>query len=85
MSNLLDRWVLIRKQLADLQLEHDLLKEKIHDLMTNNGVNKISSDTFLATRTIQSKETIKKATVPEDVWNRYATTVEFPVLRVKKK
>jgi hypothetical protein len=85
MSNLLDKWVLIRKQLADLQLEHDLLKEKIHVLMNNNGVNKISSDGFLATRTIQTKETIKKASVPEDIWSQYATLSEFPVLRVKKK
>jgi hypothetical protein len=85
MSNLLDRWVLIRKQLADLQLEHDLLKEKIHELMNDKEVNKIATDRYLATRTFQTKETIKRATVPEDIWNRYATTVEFPVLRVKKK
>ena len=74
----------LKKGISDLQKEEEALKKKIHRIMNRQSVNKLVGESLACTRGVRTKQSISKATVPEDVWDSYSHTVQYPVLTLKK-
>lgn len=85
LDNILNYFNDVKKQISSLKSEEEDIKEKIHELMDERGVDKLVGNDFVCTRSNRITTSIKKNNVPEDVWNTYATPTQFQTITLKKK
>jgi len=80
----LQNWYDTKTKIADLQRKLDKYKKVADKIMTPNAGDQIRSRGFVLTKKVQSRKTISKSTVPNEVWENYSKRVDYPVFYIKK-
>jgi hypothetical protein len=81
---ILEKWYSIRKQIKELEEKEKFLKYKIHQIMNQRETNTLRSEYFFCERQVRQRTDVKKQTIPEEIWDQYSQTYEYPVLLLKK-
>ena len=84
-DNILREWYKIKKDISHLQSQEKDIKAEIHRIMTQKDVNQLNGPNFVCTRTVKTTRSIKKGSVPQDLWIEYSTSTRYPMLSLKKK
>lgn len=79
----LKNWYDTKVKVSELQRKLDKYK-KVAEKMTSTNGNEIRSRNFFLQKKIQSRRTISKNSVPNQVWETYSTDIEYPVFYIKK-
>lgn len=74
-------WYDLKIKRTELDKKLDKFK-KVADKLIAEGI--LSSNKFALTKKNQSRRTISKNKVPDEVWNRYSTISSYPVYSLRK-
>jgi hypothetical protein len=87
LDKLIAKWDEARRAVEECEARVERYKERIQKHMKQSDLDKYENKEFTVKRQVQSRMTLSKKTVPEDVWTAYARphTVEFYTLVKKKK
>ena len=72
-----------KQALYQLNRRERELKQEVHRRMTELQTNEFDVGEFVCTRTVQSRQYVRRADVPQELWEQLATPTQFPVLRVR--
>eukprot|EP00931_Biecheleriopsis_adriatica_P087879 TRINITY_DN6228_c0_g1_i1.p1 TRINITY_DN6228_c0_g1~~TRINITY_DN6228_c0_g1_i1.p1 ORF type:complete len:172 (+),score=47.23 TRINITY_DN6228_c0_g1_i1:75-590(+) len=83
-NKILQRWSAAKKQEQEAHKEIEACKTQIEATMMKTGMDVIKTDSFEVNKRTQSRETVSKADLPKDIWDKYAKTSSFVVLAFKE-
>jgi hypothetical protein len=84
-SNILYNWYETKKDIASLERKQQKYKQIITRYLDNQGSNTVSNSRYVLVRRYSTRETIKKSSVPPDVWRRYSVRTRFPSFYISEK
>ena len=80
----INKWKDIKDQIQQLEKQSDKIKRIIESEMEKHGKKKIKGKKWTATkRYVQSHRLIKKD-VPEDIWDKYSTIINYTTITLSK-
>jgi hypothetical protein len=83
-EKILKEWYKVKKQVGKLQEQEEKIKKVMKKYMTDSDSSKVETRDFVVTLRRQKRETIAKANVPRDIWEKYCKESKFEVLTLKK-
>lgn len=84
LEELFKEWKSIKKQISNLETREDEIKELIKDLMKEVRSDRLKGLSYVVEQKTQTRSTISKKDVPEDVWDKYSKTSTCKVLYLKR-
>jgi hypothetical protein len=84
-DQLLESYFLLKRDLRELEYQHDYLKDQLHGILDLNRTEVLRTPRFELRRSWRDKETIAKGNVPAPVWDQFSTVTNFPVLTLKPR
>lgn len=84
-DELLSRWNGLKRQKSDIEQEEEEIKELIKELMSETGKNYLDGRKYSAELKKQSRKTISRKDLPEDLWDKYCKTSSCEILYLKKR
>lgn len=76
-STLLDRWSDDKAKIAQLEGRIEKYKRLVGKIMDEKDIDELASSTYKVKRRTQSRSTISKTDVPNDIWKEYSRKVSF--------
>jgi hypothetical protein len=76
-------YVEIKRQIRELQHEHDYIKQHLLNKLDGLGVDGLESVQYTLQRTYVQRESLPRNAVPAQIWEQYKSISEFPVLHIK--
>jgi regulator of replication initiation timing len=87
-NQIFDRFIEIKDKLAELEKKHEKYRKMVEDLMIHENTNIIShtygDDTYQIKKTLSARQSVSKSDLPEEIWEKYAKTSTFHIIRVDK-
>ena len=78
-----------KQKLAELEKRHERYRKTIEDHMKTNSIStiqhKVGLDSYQVKKMVSSRQSISKSDLPVDIWEKYAKTSTFVVIRVDKE
>lgn len=81
----LTKWYKAKKEMDSLDKTINEYKLKIMKEMNNREVEKISAGQFSVSRRRNTKKTVSKESLPETIWNQYASVCHYDSYHLIKK
>lgn len=76
-SKLLNDWYDTREELKNAERHLTYLKKQATRLMDSNNVNTLKSKNYTLQRRKNSRRSLKKEDIPENVWEKYVSKTQF--------
>lgn len=84
-EDLLALFVLSRQKKREWEIQENLLKPYIHEMMNQDNTDTLDvQEDMRITRHYQTREFLSKEDVPERTWNRYAHSSTYPVFTISR-
>jgi len=83
-ENILSKWSRLKQEIKSLQKEEEDLKNDIHRIMNIKKTNTLVGRNFTCSRKVNTRRTINKDSVPNNVWMTYSNEIKYPCLNLKK-
>jgi hypothetical protein len=87
-NSIFDKFIEIKEKLSELEKKHEKYRKMVEDIMIYDNVNTIShksgNDTYQIKKTLSARQSVCKADLPEEIWEKYAKTSTFHIIRVDK-
>ena len=84
LETLLKEWAYTKKRLTELEETEKKYKDSITKLMNKEDTDSLFSDSYIVKRRIQKRKTISQKDLPQELWEKYAKQIEYPVITLKK-
>jgi len=84
LEDLLREWSKVKRQISELEGREKSIKQLVVDIMKEEGVDSLYTDNYGVVKRIQKRLSVSQRDLPDDIWNRYAKTSEFPVFYLKR-
>lgn len=84
-NQLLESYFLLKRELRELEYQHNYVKEHITELLDRRDTDYIQTPNYEIVRSWRKRENFDRNKIPIDIWNRYKTTVEYTVLNLKPR
>lgn len=83
-ESILSKWNRIKNEIKSLQKQEEDLKNDIHRIMNIKKTNTLVAQNFTCSRKVNTRRTINKDSVPNNVWMTYSAEIKYPCLTLKK-
>jgi hypothetical protein len=84
-NEVLIKWQKAKDEIKFFQEKCDKYREFIKNVMDKEDTNVLSRKDFVISRRHDSRRTLSKSNVPEDIWNRFSTVTYYDTYNLKKK
>lgn len=84
LEELFKEWKSIKKQMSELETRETEIKDLIKDLMREVRSDRLKGLKYVVEQKSQSRTTMSKKDVPEDIWEKYSKTSTCKVLYLKR-
>ncbi|CAE8672901.1 unnamed protein product [Polarella glacialis] len=83
-NKILARWSAAKKMSAEADKEIEACKTAVEATMVKTGVEAIKTARYEVTKRMQSRESVSRADLPQDIWAKFAKKSTFSVLSFKE-
>eukprot|EP00440_Ansanella_granifera_P061180 gb/GFBE01066322.1/.p1 GENE.gb/GFBE01066322.1/~~gb/GFBE01066322.1/.p1 ORF type:complete len:122 (+),score=54.57 gb/GFBE01066322.1/:1-366(+) len=83
-EKVLQKWNAAKKREQEASKEVESCKTEVEKVMMKTGMDVIKTSSFEVTKRQQSRESVSKADLPKEIFEKYAKTSSFVVLSLKE-
>lgn len=84
-EDVLKRWHRAKQDISKLEKDCGKYKEFIGRVMDKRDTSSLCRGDYTTNRRHDSRQILSKSNVPNEIWNKYSTTVYYDTYYVKKK
>lgn len=81
----LTQWLQIKRDIRELKVQEENLRNFFNNYMDAQFVEEIITPSYQLRRKVQSRECVKKGSVPAHIWDAYKQIVEYEALYLKPR
>lgn len=78
-------WHKYKTVISEFEMKMEQAKKKVIDYMKDNDSATLYTDDFIIKSTQQTRESISKKDLPEDIWKKYAKENKFYTYKITQK
>ncbi len=83
-----DKFIETKEKLAELEKKYEKYRKMVEDLMIHDHTNLIThtydDQSYQIKKTLSARQSVSKADLPQEIWEKYAKTSTFHIIRVDK-
>mmetsp|Transcript_9373 Transcript_9373/g.13878 ORF Transcript_9373/g.13878 Transcript_9373/m.13878 type:complete len:132 (-) Transcript_9373:64-459(-) len=80
LDEVLDKWNWAKGEEAAMKKKIEECKTQVEAFLAKENVTELTTSKYKVNKRMQSRESVSKKDVPENIWNEYAKKSEFAVL-----
>lgn len=82
----LEKWLILKQEISELEHKLDRHKDKIKSFMKSNGLGTLtnSSNTIIVDSRSVNSSRISRDSIPRDLWNQYSKQSSYDVFNIRK-
>lgn len=82
----LEKWLILKQEISELEHKLDRHKDKIKSFMKSNGLVTLSnsSNTIIVDSRSVNSSRISRDSIPRDLWNQYSKQSSYDVFNIRK-
>ena len=84
LERILSKWDDAKKKLENLEEEIANCKLKVTKEMNNQDTDKISTENYTVIRRRNTRASVSKENLPEDIWKKYSTRCSYDAFYISK-
>jgi len=84
-DDLLSRWNKDKERIVESERNIEKYKKLANKILDRKDEDTLSSSEFMLKRRTQTRTTISKADVPNEIWNKYSRKVSFQMFQLVEK
>lgn len=81
----LEKWFKVKEEIATLEKKRDKYKKMLEDKMKSDRISELLGSDYKAKIIKQSRGFLLKKNVPSEIWDKYATNIEYDVMTISKR
>lgn len=81
----IEEWSKLKNSIASQEKEMEKYKSKVIDYMNKNEIQSLVADNFIVKSTKCKRETISKADLPLDIWEKYSKSSSYYIYKIEHK
>jgi len=84
-DHLLEKWDRAKAEKSNWEEKADKYKERIERMMNSQDVDRLKTDRYVVVMRSNTRQTVSKANLPKEIWDRYSTRVSYNSLHLTKR
>lgn len=82
-DTLLDKWHGLKEKMAKMSKDEELIRKKIQKVMEKNEEKILNTSQYTVKRSVRSRETVSKKSLPSDIWDKYKNRITYTVMTIE--
>lgn len=81
----LEKWYAVKREISELEKKRDKYKNLIENIMKEKKIGEVKGNKYKARMIRRSREFMKRGNVPDEIWEKFRTVVEFETMIISKR